>query len=205
MASLEVAKVTEQDVTIHLEHERDTECDYEALTAIEVDILVRGKIVGKISGTRIERLAIPDGCFYSVMDEHSSDLQYVAVNLFEPRRGRTKLHSLRDGGDHPELAILYISRLEVNEEYTVFGSSDVGAYVLRKLLHHPYIRSNGMSQFANEWLTSSCIYILDSNTPADRSYANQFLRNGFRQDKVVVGQGGDRFRVAARTIAINLD
>lgn len=186
--------VTENDVTIHLEHvggdTDEGECG--ALTAIYVVILLGGKAIGKISGTIIDREAIPEYGFYDVMD-YSSELDYVGASLFERRLGRTKLQSLREQGDDSEFDILYIDSIAINQEYTAKGSSDVGSYALRKLLYHPYIR--GGHYLA--WKCSCCIYLLQNTTPASRNHAIQFLRNGFYQDKAVVNKGDDRFLVAA--------
>lgn len=181
-------------MTIRLQHELDERGEYFSTTAIHVDILVRGEVAGNIQGTLVDRNSIPRRCFYSVMDAHSDDLQYAAVSLFEPRYGRTKLKSLWRKGEDRWFKFLYIGSLHVNEEYTSNGSSDVGAYALRKLLYHPFIKGSDRD---DEWQTSSCIHILDSTTQKDKDNAIQFLRNGFFQDRAVVYEGNDRFLVAA--------
>lgn len=99
ISSLEATRVTENVVTIHLEHVgRDTDEEFGARTAIYVDILLGGKAIGKISGTIIDRQVIPEYGFYDVMD-CSGELDYVGATLFESRFGRTKLQSLREQAD----------------------------------------------------------------------------------------------------------
>jgi len=150
--------VSETDVSIQLRHSLYEEGEYGAFTSVSVDILVRGTKAGSISGTIVNRQKIPERYFLSAMDDHSSDLQYVAVSLFEPRLGRTKLQSLRDGGDDNEFDFLYISTMHVEDQHKEKGSSDVGAFALRQLLHHPFIKGRAAHGC---WSVSSCIYILD--------------------------------------------
>ena len=150
------ANISEGDVTIQLRHEIDEAGEYNAFTSVTCDILVRGTKAGKISGTRVDRQKLPERYFLSAMDGHSGELQYVGMSIFEPRYGRTKLRSLFDGGDDMEFDFLYIDKFHVDPRYRANGSSDVGAYALRKLLHHPYIKGR-----AAEWSVSSCVYILD--------------------------------------------
>jgi len=88
--------------------------------------------------------------FLSAMDGYSQELQYIGVSLFEPRLGRTKLVSLRDGGDDDEYDFMYIKEIQIDDHFKQEGASDVGAYAIRQLLHHPNLQS-----------ISSCIYILD--------------------------------------------
>ena len=187
--------IAEQDVTISLQHELDSDGEYDSMTAIHVDIFVNGKAAGNVRGTIVDRKKIPERCFYSVMDDHSADMQYVAVSLFEPRYGRSKLQSLVQEGDDMKCDFLYISSLRVNQEFRTNGSSNVGTYALRKLLHHPFIR--GPVGPCYGWAASSCIYILESKNAESRNHAIQFLRNGFFQDIALVSEGGDRFLVAA--------
>lgn len=238
--------ISEDDVSIRLKHELDESGEYQAFTSITVDILVRGTKAGTISGTVVNRQRIPERHFLSAMDGHSGDLQDVGVSIFEPRYGRTKLRSLVNGGDDMEFDFFYISKLHVEPQYKQNGSSDVGAYALRKLLYHSYIKGASASKYGC-WSVSCCIYILDpyeamsieekerieaedrreseremrslgSTAPVEteqslrvkeeranrmdalaRLDANQFLRNGFVQDRAVARQGGNasRFIVAA--------
>jgi hypothetical protein len=55
--------------------------------------------------------------------------------------------------------LLYISKFHIEPPYKLNGSSDVGAYALRKLLHHPYIKGRAFENGC--WSVSSCICILD--------------------------------------------
>lgn len=151
--------ISESDVSIQLRHKLDDDGEYHAFTSITCDILVRGTKAGKISGTRVDRQKLPERYFLSAMDGHSGDLQYVGVSIFEPRYGRTKLRSLRDGGDDMEFDFLYIDTFHVDPKYRTGGSSDVGAYALRKLLHHPYLKGRAATHGC--WAVSCCIYILD--------------------------------------------
>ena len=187
--------ITEHDVTISLQHELDSDGEYGVMTTIHVDIFVNGKLAGTVRGKIVNRNKIPEGFFYSVMDGESADMQYISVSLFEPRYGRSKLQSLVQEGDDMKCDFLYISSLRVNQEFRTNGSSNVGTYALRKLLHHPFIRGNASRYGA--WSTSSCIYILESKNAESRNHAIQFLRNGFFQDSAVVKNGSDCFLVAA--------
>ncbi len=96
------------------------------------------------------------------MDGYSSDLQYVVVVIFEPRYGRTRPRSLRDGGDEMEFDFLYIETFHVDPQCrtnsNVSCSSDIGTYALRKLLHHTYIKGRANCDCLG---LSCCIYILD--------------------------------------------
>lgn len=152
--------ISESDVSIQLRHELDEDGECDAFTSVTCDILVRGTNAGTISGTRVNRQKIPERYFLSAMDGHSGDLQYVGVSIFETRYGRTKLLSLREGGDAMEFDFLYISTFHVDPQYRVNGSSDVGAYALRKLLYHPYIKGRAITSHGC-WAVSCCIYILD--------------------------------------------
>ena len=151
--------ISESDITIQLRHEVDEDGEYHAFTSVTCDILVRGTKAGKISGTRVDRQKLPERYFLSAMDGHSGELQYVGVSIFEPRYGRTKLRSLSDGGDDMEFDFLYIDKFHVDPRYKANESSDVGAYALRKLLHHPYLKGRAFEH--GIWSVSSCIYILD--------------------------------------------
>jgi hypothetical protein len=158
------SNISESDVTIQLRHELDEDGEYDAFTSVTCDILVRGTKAGKISGTRVDRERIPERHFLGAMDGHSGDLQYVGVSIFEPRRGRTKLRSLFEAGDDTtEFDFLYIDTFHVDPQYRANGSSDVGAYALRKLLYHPYIKGQAGTWAAEHglWAVSSVIYILD--------------------------------------------
>ena len=64
-----------RSVSIKLTHEPAEEASYNAITCVDADILVDGKKGGNISALLIDRQAIPDRHFYSVFDEHSSELQ----------------------------------------------------------------------------------------------------------------------------------
>ena len=151
------ARVAESDVTIKLKHGIDEDGEYNAFTYITVDILVCGSTqAGTIDGTIVNRQKIPNNGFLSAMDGHSGDLQYIGVSLFDAKRGRTILNSLREGGDDDEFDFMYISSICLEEQYKT--SSDVGAFALRKLLHHPYVK--GQCGFGC-WRVSSCVYILD--------------------------------------------
>ena len=158
-SSMTTTNISESDVSIQLRHKLDEDGEYHAFTNITCDILVRGSKAGKISGTRVNRQKLPERYFLSAMDGHSGDLQYVGVSVFEPRYGRTKLRSLRDGGDDMEFDFLYIDTFHVDPQYRTGGSSDVGAYALRKLLHHPYLKGRAATHGC--WAVSCCIYILD--------------------------------------------
>ena len=48
--------------------------------------------------------------------------------------------------------------MHVEDQYKANGSSDVGAFALRQLLHHPYIKGRAKHEC---WSVSSCVYILD--------------------------------------------
>ncbi|KAL7547283.1 hypothetical protein ACHAWF_010605 [Thalassiosira exigua] len=151
-----MSSISANDVTIKLRHEHDDRGEYGAFTSISVDIHVRGQKAGFVSGVIVNRQAIPERMFLSAMDGHSSDLQYIAVSLFEPRLGRTKLTSVRGGGDDKKYDVLYIEKMHVDDEYKRGGKSDVGAFALRQLLHHWYIKRR-----TDVWGVSSCVYILD--------------------------------------------
>jgi len=71
--------------------------------------------------------------------------------------GRTKLISLRDGGDVYDKDILYIESIHVHDQYKVNGNSDLGAYAIRKLLRCDMIKGKR----GIWWGVSVCIYILD--------------------------------------------
>jgi hypothetical protein len=89
-------------VSVNLRHELDEDAEFPVFTHLNVDVLVHGKKAGEISGTVVERERIPDRYFLSAMDDHSADMQYVGVSLFEPRMGRTKIPALLEGGDASE-------------------------------------------------------------------------------------------------------
>jgi hypothetical protein len=151
--------VAELDVTIKLKYDIDEAGEYNAFTYINVDILVCGSIkAGKIEGTIVNRQKIPNRYFLSAMDGHSGDLQYIGTSIFEPKRGRTILKSLRDGGDDDEFDFMYISSICIEDQYK--KSSDVGAFALRKLLHHPYVKGRSIDRNGC-WRVLSCVYILD--------------------------------------------
>lgn len=164
--------ISENDVSIQLRHEIDEDGEYNAFTSVRAEILVRGTKAGKISGVIVDRQKIPERHFLSAMDGHSGDLQYIGVSVFEPRLGRTKLRSLRDGGDDDEFDFLYISTFHVEHEYKQNGSSDVGTYALRKLLHHSYIK--GRAAAMGCWSVSCCIYILDPYEAMSREEKERF-------------------------------
>ena len=156
------ATVAESDVTIKLKYGIDENGEYNAFTYINVDILVCGSIkAGTIEGTIVNRQKIPNSYFLSAMDGHSGDLQHIGTSIFEPKRGRTILNSLRDGGDDDEFDFMYISSICIEDQYK--KSSDVGAFALRKLLHHPYVkgRSSDRIDRHGSFRVSSCVYILD--------------------------------------------
>lgn len=139
------------DVSIKLSHEIDERGEYNAFTLLSVDILVRGQNAGSVTAVVVNRQMIPERMFLSAMDGHSGELQWLAVSIFEPRFGRTKLTSLRDGDDDYVHQFMYVEEMHVNDEYKQDGNSDVGANALQQLLRHPYVKGK----------VSSCIYILD--------------------------------------------
>lgn len=123
----------------------------DAITLVDVDILVSNGKVGNIEAIIVDRQKIPERCFYATVDSH---LQTFGRALMEPRRGRTLLKSLADydSGD-----FMLISKFHVDDEYK--GNSDVAAIALRQFLRHPFISGqtgNGC------WRVSSVAYGLDS-------------------------------------------
>lgn len=147
------------DVSVRLRHETDEDGEYGAFTSVDVDILVRGSKVGRITGTIVNRQALPERHFMSAMDGHSGDLQWVGSCLFEPRLGRTKLRSLAEYDDN-EFDFLYVNALHVDDAWKRGGSSDVGAAALRQLLHHPFIKGDAYGS-SGCWKVSSAVYVLD--------------------------------------------
>ena len=95
---------------------------------------------------------IPERMFLSTMDGHSHGMQELALSLFEPRLGRTKLRSIRSGGDNEGSGFMYIDIMHVDSQYKQNGNSDVGAYALHQLLGHPCAKGKGVA---------SCFYTLD--------------------------------------------
>ena len=180
--------ISATDVSIQLRHERDEDGEYGAFTSVSVDILVRGTKAGSISGVIVDRQKIPERYFLSTMDGHSGDLQYVGVSVFEPRLGRTKLKSLRDGGDNEEFDFLYISSMHVDDQYKANGSSDVGAFALRQLLHHSYIKGRATHGC---WKVSSCVYILDPYEAMTRE-AKERVQNEDRREIRALSTTGSR-------------
>ncbi|KAL7531937.1 hypothetical protein ACHAXR_004315 [Thalassiosira sp. AJA248-18] len=159
--------ISSNDVTIQLTHELDERGEYNAFTSLTAKILVdhgssQNENAGSISAVIVHRQIIPERMFLSAMDGHSAEMQWLAVSLFEPRLGRTKLTSLRDHGDDDEFDFMYIESIHVDDRYKQDGNSDVGAYALRKLLHDPYVKGRAYENTGGDcWSVSSCIYILD--------------------------------------------
>lgn len=141
------------NISIQLAHHKDERGEYNAFRVINAKIKVSGQDedAGHIDAVVIDRQKIPNGMFLSAMDGHSSELQEVAVNFFEPKLGRTRVRLLSEGEDR-RCPILYIEELHIDERYKNNDSSDVGAYALNKLLHHSYITGRNCCM---------CIYILD--------------------------------------------
>eukprot|EP00579_Thalassiosira_antarctica_P000891 CAMPEP_0201876714 /NCGR_PEP_ID=MMETSP0902-20130614/8328_1 /ASSEMBLY_ACC=CAM_ASM_000551 /TAXON_ID=420261 /ORGANISM="Thalassiosira antarctica, Strain CCMP982" /LENGTH=466 /DNA_ID=CAMNT_0048404017 /DNA_START=38 /DNA_END=1436 /DNA_ORIENTATION=+ len=173
--------ISANDVTIHLRHELDERGEYNAFTSVIVDILVRGEKAGAISSVIVNRQRIPERMFLSATDGHSSEMQYVAVSIFEPRLGRTKLRSLRDGGSEDTFNFMYIEKMHVNDQYKQNGNSDVGACALRELLRHPYIKGR-----VDESI-SSCVYILDPHEAIEAKEKRAFREFEMRMDDMIVG------------------
>ena len=71
------------------------------------------KIIGEISGIKVDRQKIPDGCFWETFDEHSGEMEWVAGSLLENKRGRTTLTSLRQAGDDPEFEFFLIQHFRI--------------------------------------------------------------------------------------------
>eukprot|EP00956_Cyclotella_meneghiniana_P009118 scaffold12494_cov55-Cyclotella_meneghiniana.AAC.2 len=210
--------ISQDDISIELTHENDERGDYNAFRVINAKIKVSGsgqdEGAGHIVAVVIDRQKIPNGMFLSAMDEHSGDLQKVAVNFFESKLGRTRIRLLSEGEDR-RYPIMYIEEVHVDERYRIKDSSDVGTYALNKLLHHPYVTGRNCCM---------CIYILDGFEmmepqlrkkvrydremsdkerkqllkPYQRTDANQFLRNGFYQDSTVATLGA-HYIVAAKS------
>jgi hypothetical protein len=129
------------NVSIRLTSSTDERGEYNAFTAVSVDILFRAKKIGSIAATVVNRQRIPKHAFMSAYDGHSGDMQWVGVALFEPKYGRTKLQSLVQYDD-PEFDFVYIESFHIDDEYKRNGASDVGAAALRLFLFHPVIKGN---------------------------------------------------------------
>ena len=184
-----------EDVSIKLSHDYDDRGEYNAFTSISVDIFVRKnntekEKAGSITGVLVFRQMIPEGMFLSAMDGHSHEMQMVATGVFEPRMGRTKLISLRDGGDDYEKDILYIESIHVDDRYKVKGNSDVGSYAIRKLLRHDNMMKGG-----GIWCgISSCIYILDPAEAMTREAKEKCEADGERhmREQMMSSHGEER-------------
>jgi len=154
----EDVSILPEDISINLRDGYDSRGEFYAFTSISVVISVKNENVGSIKGVLINRDQIPDGLFLTAMDGHSHELQMVSNAVYEPGLGRTKLISLRDGGDNHKKDILYIESINIKDQYK--DNSDVGAFAIRKLLRHKIIKGN-KSQGGIWCGISSCIYILE--------------------------------------------
>jgi hypothetical protein len=146
------------EVTITLKRSVDRDGEFKAFTSVNVDILQQSRKVGSIEATIVDRGKIPPNYFMVAMDGHSSELQYVGVALFEPKKGRTKLQSLQQYDQATEF--MYIEKLHVDDDCKVNGASDVGASALHQLLNHPRIKGTNPNP-----KLAAAIYILDSTEP----------------------------------------
>jgi hypothetical protein len=146
-------------LSLDLRHSLVEDMAYDSLTEVDCDILLDKRKIGIIQATIIYREKILDGCFYSAINEHSADLQWVGCALFEPRRGRTKLVSLADY-DMTEFDTMYISTFTIDKEFKEGGKSDVGAQALRMFLHHPYI--SDADRLQGYWRVCSAVFVLSS-------------------------------------------
>jgi hypothetical protein len=191
--------ISPTDVSITLSHRIDGRGQSDAFYFINAHIRVNNdNEAGYISAVLIDRSRIRRGMFLSAMDAHSSELQEISVMFFEPRLGRTRVRLLREEGQDRN-PIMYIEKVHVAEQYVVNGNSDVGTYALYQFLRHAYVTS---------WNFCMCLYILDGPEMMDQELrdqirsmdsterkrlvkqyqrldANQFLRNGFYQDRTI--------------------
>lgn len=154
-----MSSATAEVVLIQLKHHQDEDAEYSEITIVEVDILVNGTKAGSMHATVIDRHKIPNRCFYSAFDAHSSTLQWVGSALMEPRYGRTRLQSLAEHDD-PEFDFMLIDQLHLDDVEHKNNNSDIATEALRQLLHHPFVR--GQPQIAGQWMVSSAAFELDA-------------------------------------------
>lgn len=214
-----------QEITIEVTCVSDEKRDeYDAFTKVLAEVILDEKQIGHIFAILVDRKKIPENCFLSACDKYSRDLQSVALKLYEPRYGRTKLQSLAEYDDK-EFQFMFITSFHIDNAYKINGDSNVGAAALQQFLFHPIIKGNEPHGL---WKVSSAVYCLDpleamtaderdsrASRPLTqddpqaiqkhqarmdslaRADANQFLRNGFFQDPAVARQGHARFLVAS--------
>jgi len=158
------------------------------------------KLIGEISGFQVNRHTIPTGCFWETFDEHSADMEWVAGSLLENKYGRTKLLSLREAGDDPEFDFFFIQNFRIDKN----ESCDVATFALRKFLYSKQIK--GDIDYGC-WCVSSVAFVLsgDGNNSSERRSNRYhesipFLRNGFFQDKALVGKDPDNARILVGAI-----
>jgi hypothetical protein len=151
---------TASNVRLRLAHSLCEDGEYDVFSNVSVDTLLSftDREVGFIKAVIIEREKIPDDCFLSTMDGHSSDLQLIGSTVYEPRFGRPKLQSLK-GYDSMEFDIMYIKKFHVDDEFKRGGASDVATSALYQLLHHPLIKGD---YDYGCWKVSSAVYIVDA-------------------------------------------
>lgn len=202
--------INQDDIEIKVSHENDAEFMY--FTELRVDIMVKNEEAGHINAVLIDRSDIPYGYFLSEMDDYSADTQWLSVVLFEPKAGRTRLKSLIEHDDSTR-PFMYIKTMEVHPEFRHDGHegsssySNVGTFALRKLMHHPFLSDVATAIYVADGCEAmsraereDCDQDSTSLYPTDeekgqlearrsrvqqlcRKDANQFLRNGFFQDK----------------------
>lgn len=180
------------EVTITLKRSVDRDGEFKAFTNVNVDILQQNRKVGSIEATIVDRGKIPPNYFMVAMDGHSSDLQYLGVSLFEPKKGRTKLQSLQQYDQATEF--MYITKLHVEDDCKVNGASDVGASALHQLLNHPRIKGTGSKP-----KLATAIYIPDSSEPmtAEEREKNDSLEIELMHAR---GMGGDILESTAEDV-----
>ena len=160
-------RITQDEVEIELSHQISEEDP--SFTELSIDIMVKNHKAGKIDAVLIDRANISPGYFLSDMDDYSQDTQWIGVVLFEPKEGRTKLKSLVEYDD-PCAPFMYIKSFTVKPKYRADYDSDVGAFALRKLFHHPFILQGGVS---------SAIYVVDGSevmSEAEKKEYDEYCR-----------------------------
>ena len=173
-----------------------------ALTDIKAKVFYSGKEIGTIGGIGVDRQRIGENSFHVTFDEHSGDLEWIGSVLLENKYGRTKLQSLRDGGDDSEFNFFYIDTFCMDKAVT----SDMATFALRKFLHGERIKGN-LSYGC--WINSSVAYALEpvdsDGTQGKRKREDEdsnvyreiipFLRNGFFQDTAIIGNDPENARI----------